>query len=92
MFQTLYVTSAKTRIVRTTYNFFLKFSKHYLQCLRSAYSKFQLNQSGSFEAIALDSRASKKIDFYSNHTENKLQTLTFTAITFKFAFVYGAGI
>ena len=62
------------------FQFFL-FSKHYLQCLRSGYSKFQLNQASSFEVIALDSRASKKIDLYSNHTENKLQVLTFAAIT-----------
>ena len=57
--------------------FFLFFST----CLKSGHSKFQLNQSSSFEVIALDSRASKKIDLYSNHTENKLQALTFTAIT-----------
>ena len=63
-----------------TFQFFL-FSKHYLQCLRSGYSKFQLNQASSFEIIALDSRASKKINLYSNHTENKLQALTFAAIT-----------
>ena len=76
-----YVTlSAKTHIVYTTSDFFL-FSKHYLQCLRSGYSKFQLNQANSFEVIALDSRASKKIDLYSYHTENKLQVLTFAAIT-----------
>jgi len=34
------------------------------------------------EVIALHSRASKKIDLYSNHTENNLQVLTFAAITF----------
>ena len=74
-----YVTlSAKTHIVRTIPIFF---PKHYLQCLRSEYSKFQLNQASNFEVIALDSRASKKIDLYSNHTENKLQALTFAAIT-----------
>jgi len=56
-------------------------SQHYLQCLRSGYLKFQSNQARGFEVIALDSRASKKIDLYSNHTENKLQALTFTAIT-----------
>jgi len=59
----------------------LKFYKHYLQHLRSEYSKFQLNQASSFEVIAQDSRAFKKIDLYSNHTENKLQALTFVAIT-----------
>jgi len=77
----VYVTlSAKTRIIHTTSDF-LKFYKHYLQCLRSGYSKVQLNQVSSFEVIALDSRVSKKIDLYSNHTENKLQALAFTAIT-----------
>jgi len=70
-----YVTlSAKTCIVCTTYEFFL-FCQHYLQCLRSGYLQFQLNQASSFEAIVLDSRVSKKIDLYSNHTENKLQAL-----------------
>jgi len=34
--------------------------------------KFQLNQASSFEVIVLDSRASKKIDLYSNHTENRV--------------------
>jgi len=29
-------------------------SQHYLQCLRSTYSKFQLNQASSFEVIALE--------------------------------------
>ena len=52
-----------------------------MQCLRSGYSKFQHNQASSFEVIALDSRASKKIDLYSNYTENELQALTFAAIT-----------
>ena len=44
--------------------------------------KIQLNQATSFEVIALDSKVSKKIDLYSSHTENKLQVLTFAAITF----------
>ena len=47
--------SAKICIVRTTSDFFFLFSRHYLQCLRSGYSKFQLNQTSSFEFIALDS-------------------------------------
>ena len=63
------------------FNFFFKFSQHYLQCLRSGYLKFQLNQASNFEVIALDSRMSKKINLHSNHTENKLQALTFAAIT-----------
>ena len=68
--------------LHSSHNFqFFLFSKHYLQCLRSGYSKFQLNQASSFEVIALDSQASKKIDLYSNHTENKLQALTFATIT-----------
>ena len=29
-------------------------------------------KASNFEVIALNSRASKKIDLYSNHTENKL--------------------
>ena len=56
---------------------FTQLSQHYLQCLRSGYLKFQLNQACSFEVTALDSQASK----YSNHTKTKLQVLTFTAIT-----------
>ena len=47
-------------------NFFL-FSQHYPQCFRSGYSKFQLNQVISSEIVALDSRASKKDDLYSNY-------------------------
>ena len=65
----LFVTlSVKTDIIRTTSNLKKKNSKHYLQCLRKGYSKFQLSQANSFEVIALDSRVSKKIDLYSNHT------------------------
>ena len=44
--------------------------------------KFELNQASRFEVIALDSRASKKIALYGNHTENKLQAPIFSAITF----------
>ena len=44
--------------------------------------KFQLNQVCNCEIIALESSASKKIDLYSNHIENKLQELTFATITF----------
>ena len=74
--------SVKEKLTRFyNFQFFFQFSQHYLQCLRSGYSKFQLNQASSFEVIALDSRASEKIDLYSNHTENKLQPLTFAAIT-----------
>ena len=55
----------------SSHNFqFFLFSQHYLQCLKSGYSKFQLYQASSFEVSALDSRASKKIDLYSNRTEN----------------------
>ena len=46
------------------------------------YLKFLLNQSSSFEVVALHSQANKKIDLHSNHSENKLQVLTFIAITF----------
>ena len=70
--------SVKTRIVCTASDFF---SPHYVQCFRSEYLKLQMNRVCSFEAIALDSRGSKKIDLYSNQTKNKLQALTFAAIT-----------
>jgi len=78
---TIYVTvSAKTCIVLHN------FQKFFFSTLSTIFKewvlKFQLNQASSFEVIALDSRASKKIDLYSNHTENKLQALTFAAITF----------
>ena len=39
------------------------FCQHYLQCLKSGHLKFQLNQDSSFKIIALDSQASKKIDY-----------------------------
>ena len=35
----------------------------------------------SFGVTALDSRKSKEIDLYSDYNKNKLQALTFTAIT-----------
>ena len=70
--------STKTLIVRTTSEFLKKFSQCYL---RREYLKFQLNQASSFQVIALNSRASEKVDLYSNLTENKLQALTFAAIT-----------
>ena len=53
-------------------------TKHYLQC-RSP--KFQPSVVCSLKIIALDSRKSKIIDLYSDYTENKLQALTFAAIT-----------
>ena len=71
--------SAKTRILRTTSKFFFIFSA-LSTVFKEWVFKFQLNQISSFEVIALDSRASKRIDLYSNHTENKLQVLTFAAI------------
>jgi len=74
--------------LHSLHNLRFLFSQHYLQCLRSGYLKFQLNQASSFEFIALDSRVSKKIDLYSNHIKNKLQALTFAAITL----IYNAGI
>ena len=40
-----------------------------------------MNQVCSFEITKLNSRASKKIDLYSNYTENKLQALTIAATT-----------
>jgi len=58
------------------FQFFFIFSAF----LKSGYLKFHLNQASSFEVIALDSQKSKKINFYSNHTENKLQALPFVAI------------
>ena len=68
--------------LHSSHNFRFFFPKHYLQCLRSGYSKFQLNQASSFEVIALDRGVSEKIDLYSNLTENKLHALTFEAITY----------
>ena len=44
---------------------------------RNEYWTVQSDQLSSFEIITLCSRASKKINLYSNHTENKLQTLRF---------------
>ena len=38
--------------------------------------------SSSLGITALDSRKSKILDLYSDHTENKLQALTFATITF----------
>ena len=43
--------------------------------------KFQPSVVCSFGIIALDSRKNKIIDLYSDYTENKLQALTFEAIT-----------
>ena len=58
--------SAKTRLVRTTSEFLFIFSA------------LLMSSSG---IIALDSRKSKEINLYSDYTENKLQALTFAAIT-----------
>ena len=67
--------SVKTRIIHTTSDLFFIFSQWLVGHLN-----FQLNQTSSFEVIGLDSRASKKIDLYSNHTDFKLQVFTFLAI------------
>ena len=72
--------SAKTQLIHTTSNFCL-FSQHYYHCPRNRSSKFQPFVVSSFGIIVLDSRKSKKIDLYSDYTENKLQALTFAAIT-----------
>ena len=64
----------------TQLKFFL-FTQHYWQYLRNGSPKFQPSVVCSFEIIALDSRKSKIIDLYSDYTENKLQTLSFTVIT-----------
>jgi len=41
----------------------------------------------SFVSMALDSRASKEIDFYCNYMENKLQMLAFTAVTVVYVYI-----
>ena len=43
--------------------------------------KFQSIMVSSFGITVLDSRESREIDLYSDYTKNKLQVLTFTAIT-----------
>ena len=43
--------------------------------------KFQSIMVSSFGITTLDSRKSKEINLYSDYAKNKLQTLTFTAIT-----------
>ena len=43
--------------------------------------KFQSIMASSFGITALDSRESKEIDLYSDYAKNKLQELTFAAIT-----------
>jgi len=73
--------STKTHIVRTTSDFFKKIFSVLSTVFKERVFKFQVNQASSFQVIALNSRASEKIDLYSSHTENKLQTLTFAAIT-----------
>ena len=80
--------SVKTHIVLTTSIFFFSALS---TVFKEWVFKIQLNQATSFEVIALDSKVSKKIDLYSSHTENKLQVLTFAAITFV-SIVYSAGI
>ena len=72
--------SAKTRFVCTIKLIFL-FTQQYLQCPSNEPPKFQPSVVCSFGIIMLDSRKSKIIDLYSDYTENKLQALTFAAIT-----------
>ena len=72
--------SAKTRLVRTIKKYFL-FTQQYQLCPRNGTPKFQPFVVRSFGIISLDSRKSKVIDLYSDYTKNKLQVLTFTAIT-----------
>jgi len=64
------ILSVKTHIVHTTSEFFFNFTA-LSTVFKEWYLKFQLNQANSFEVIALHSQASKKIDLYSNHIENK---------------------
>ena len=72
-----YVTaSAKIRLVHTTSIYFL-----FSHIIYSAQGMDHQSVVSSFGIIALDGRKSKDIDLYSDYTENKLQTLTFTAIT-----------
>ena len=56
------------------FNFFF-ISQHYLQCLRSGYLKFHLNQASSFEVTALDRRASTKINFIQKINYRRLHSL-----------------
>ena len=51
------------------------------QCPRNGPPTFEPSVVCSFGTIVLDSRKSKVIDLYSDYTENKLQALTFAAIT-----------
>ena len=72
------IVSAETRLVCTILEilFFLS-----LQCPRNESPKFQPSVVGRFEIIVLVSRKSKTINLYSDYAENKLQGLTFAAIT-----------
>ena len=63
------------------HNFNFLFSQHYLQCPRNGSPKFHPSVACSFGIIVIDNRKSKIIDLYSDHTENKLQALTFAAIS-----------
>ena len=81
MIHVVYVTvSAKTRLVRTIDKNFL-FTQQYQQCPRNGPPKFQPSVVCSSGIIVIDSRKSKVMNLYSDYTENKLQALTFAAIT-----------
>ena len=73
--------SQNTHIVRANSKSILKIFSSFSTVLRNGYSKLQVVLVISFEAIVLDSTVSKKIKLYSNYTDNKLQVLSFTAIT-----------
>ena len=79
LISTVRTVSAKTQLVRTI-NFFL-FTQQYQQRPKNGPPKFQPSVVCSFGIIAIDSRKSKVIDLYSDYTENKLQALTFAAIS-----------
>jgi len=72
--------SQNTHIVHA--NSILKIFSSFSTVLRNGYSKLQVVLVISFEAIVLDSTVSKKIKLHSNYTENKLQVITITTITF----------
>ena len=71
--------SAKIRLVRTIKK--ILSTQQYQQCPKNGPPKFEPSVVCSFGIIAIDSRKSKVIDLYSDYTGNKLQALTFAAIT-----------
>ena len=48
-------------------------------------AKFQLRILKAFEVMALQSSSNRKIDLYSKHRENKLQSLPKTYVTYEWS-------